>query len=53
MTYASYLTDGNLFDDLREEYGVYQKHYADNEALAPSGHVSMSSLTGPTVNYLK
>ena len=52
-TYASYLTYGHLFDDLREECGVCQKHYADNEAVASSGHVSMSSLTGPSVNYLK
>ena len=53
VTYASYLTDGHLFDDLRDECGACQKHYADNEALAPSGHVSMSSFMGPTVNYLK
>ena len=53
MTYASYLTDGHMFDDLREECGVCQKQYADNEAVASSGHVSMSSLTGLTVNYLK
>ena len=53
VTYASYLTGGHLFDDLRDERRVCQKHYADNEALASSGHVSMSSFMGPTVNYLK
>ena len=50
VTYASYSTDGHLFIDLRDECGVCQKHYADNEALAPSGHVSMSPFMGPTVN---
>ena len=53
VTYASYLTHGHLLDDLRDECSVCQKHYADNEALASSGHVSMSSFMGRTVNYLK
>ena len=53
VTYASYLTDGHLFDDLRDECRACQKHYADNEPLSSSGHVSMSSFMGPTVNYLK
>jgi len=53
VTYASYLTDGHLFDDLRDECRVCQKHYADNEALALSGHVSMSSFMGRAASYLK
>jgi hypothetical protein len=45
VTYASYLTHGHLLDDLRDECSVCQKHYADNEAPALSGNVSIRCST--------
>ena len=53
VTYASYLTDGHLFDDLRDECSVCQEHYADNETPALLVHVSIRGSTALHFDVLR